>query len=133
MLIQIKNRYNSKLIVDGDYESLKEAIVKNKDNLSLSNLHYSDLSDSDLHNSDLSLSDLSDSDLSNSDLSNSDLRYIIFSNTKFYKEILNKTPIQIIGLKWSILITKLYMKIGCEFHTIEEWREKGNEIAKIFG
>ena len=34
---------------------------------------------------------------------------------------LTKNPIQILGLHWPILIFNFNMRIGCEFHLIEEW------------
>ena len=38
-------------------------------------------------------------------------------------EVLNKAPISLINLQWSILITGQYMRIGCQRHTHEEWRD----------
>ena len=38
-------------------------------------------------------------------------------------EALNKAPISLINLQWSILITGQYMRIGCQRHTHEEWRD----------
>jgi hypothetical protein len=36
-------------------------------------------------------------------------------------EKLDKCPIQLLGLKWFVLITKKNIKIGCELYTAEEW------------
>ena len=38
-------------------------------------------------------------------------------------EVLNKAPISLINLQWSILVTGQYMRIGCQRHTHEEWRD----------
>jgi len=81
MKITIKARWSDRVVFEGEYESLKHAVIdatKKKISLSGSNLSDSDLSDSnlrgsDLRDSDLSGSDLSDSNLRGSNLSDSDL------------------------------------------------------------
>lgn len=42
-------------------------------------------------------------------------------------EILKKTPVSISNLKWDILITDEYMRVGCQRHKIDEWREFTDE------
>jgi len=75
MLIEIKNRFNGKVILSGEYESLKDCLVKNSGaylsgaNLSRADLFGADLSRADLFGADLSGSDLSGSDLSGANLS----------------------------------------------------------------
>jgi len=76
MKITIKARWSDRVVFEGEYESLKHAVIdaaKKKISLSGSNLSDSDLSDSDLSGSDLRDSDLSGSDLRGSDLSGSNL------------------------------------------------------------
>ena len=34
---------------------------------------------------------------------------------------IEKTPLQILGLHWDVLVFDNHMKIGCEFHSIKEW------------
>ena len=34
---------------------------------------------------------------------------------------IRKIPIQIIGLRWPVIIFDSHMRIGCEFHPIKEW------------
>ena len=68
MKIKIEKRYSSETRLEGEAESFKEFVIKNKSDLRGSNLRDSDLRDSDLRGSDLSGSDLSDSNLSDSDL-----------------------------------------------------------------
>ncbi len=72
MKIIIKARWSDRIVFEGEYESLKHAVVDAaKKNISLSG---SDLRDSDLRDSDLSGSNLRGSNLRGSDLSGSDLR-----------------------------------------------------------
>ena len=88
-----------------------EQAVKEKINLSNSNLSYSDLSNSNLSYSDLSNSNLSNSNLSNSNLRNSDLR-----NSK------NKETASLpMFCKWSVCVIGDKIKIGCKENTIEDW------------
>ena len=75
MKIKIERRYSSNTRLEGEAESFKEFVVKNKSDLSGSDLSNSDLSNSDLRGSDLRGSDLRGSNLRGSDLSNSDLRW----------------------------------------------------------
>ena len=77
---KIEKRYSNDILIEGEAESFKEFVIKNKlnlrgSNLRGSNLRDSDLSGSDLRGSNLSDADLSDADLSDSDLSDSDLSY----------------------------------------------------------
>ena len=39
-----------------------------------------------------------------------------------YGEKLVKTPLQLNNLKWLVLISDKYLRIGCQRFTIEEWR-----------
>lgn len=48
-------------------------------------------------------------------------------------EVLNKAPISLISLQWSILITGQYMRIGCQRHTHEEWRDFTNSKIDNMG
>jgi hypothetical protein len=64
MLVEIKKRISNEIIVVGEYENIRDAVEKNKSNLS-----GSDLSNSDLRFSNLSGSNLSGSNLRFSNLS----------------------------------------------------------------
>jgi len=74
-------------------------------------LRDADLSDADLRDADLSGADLRDADLSGADLRDADLSGAYLSGAGLYLQ----TEI------WNILVTPTHIRIGCEFHTIEEW------------
>ena len=74
MKVIIEKRFSSDTLIEGEAESRKDFVVKNKSDLSGSDLRGSDLRGSNLSGSDLSGSDLSGSDLRGSNLSGSDLR-----------------------------------------------------------
>jgi len=97
MKIEIKHRATGSIILCGEYESVKECLEKN--------------SGADLNGANLRGAYLSDADLSGAYLSDA-----IYNGEK-----LDKEPMQIIGLKYFILITKEQIKIGCEIHKAEEW------------
>ena len=46
--IKIKNRYNSEIIVEGEYEDLKQAVIERKDNLRGANLREANLQEANL-------------------------------------------------------------------------------------
>ena len=96
MKLEIKNRWDGSIIYRDEaasFRALVEAAVK---------------SGADLSGADLSRADLSGADLYGADL---------------YGEKLTKNPIQLLGLKWPILITEVHIKIGCEVHKAAEWEK----------
>ena len=47
-------------------------------------------------------------------------------------EKLTKTPLQLNNLKWFVLISDKYLRIGCQRFTIEEWKNFDDEtIVKM--
>jgi len=117
--VEIKNRFNDKIILSGKYESIKDCLEKNRDadlsysdlsysnlrgsNLSYSNLSYSNLSYSNLRGSNLSYSNLSNSNLSYSNLSNSNLSYSDLSNSNLRGSNLSGSDLRGSNLRYSNL------------------------------
>lgn len=119
MNVEIKNRFSGEIILCGEYKSIKECLEKNrKANLFGANLSWANLSGANLSRADLPRADLSGANLSGADL---------------YGAKLDKTPIQILGLLWPIMITKLYIKIGCEIHNADEWDSFKDSRIKLMG
>ena len=87
MNIEIKNRYDEKIILCGEYESIKDCLEKNC-GANLSRVEYN-------------------------------------------REKLDKIPIQVLGLKYQILITKEQIKIGCELHKSSEWEKFKDSRIKL--
>ena len=68
------------------------------------------------------------------DLQGADFRGADLRDANWYGEKLKKEPIQIIGLKYFIIITPEQIKIGCEIHKTDEWAEfSDEEIVKMDG
>lgn len=55
-------------------------------------------------------------------LRGADLRGAYLTGADGEKIIINKTPLQIIGLHWDTFVFDSHIKIGCEFHSIKEWK-----------
>ena len=112
--IKIVSRFDSgKVLLCGKYESIKDCLEKNKEaNLSVANLSRANLSRANLYGANLSGANLSGADLCG--------------------EKLTKTPLQILGFKYFVLILNRQIKIGCEIHNAEKWRNfKDSEIEKM--
>jgi uncharacterized protein YjbI with pentapeptide repeats len=108
-LYEIKNRFSGSVIYSLECNSVKicaETAVRSKTNLS---------------DADLSGADLSGVNFSGAYLSDAHFRGAYFRDADGNKIIIKKTPIQISGLKWAIIIFDSHIKIGCEFHSIANW------------
>ena len=99
------------------------------------NLHDAYLYNADLRNADFRYAtlygaDLSNADLGNADLGNADLRNValngVFGNMKHVKSLQIE--------KYRITYTSEILQIGCQRHTIEEWKNFDNKsILKMGG
>ena len=109
MNIEIKNRFNGKIILCGEYDSIKNALENNKN--------------ADLRGADLGGADLRGADLRGADLGGADLRAA--------KNI--KIPIiSIQGTKDFVYFINNHIKIGCEYHHIEYWKIAYDIIGKEY-
>ena len=71
-------------------------------------------------------------DLRGADLRGAYLRGAYLSGADDKKIKIEKTPLQVLGLHWDIIIFDSHMKIGCEFHSILDWAEyDDNRISKM--
>ena len=85
-------------------------------------LRGADLRGADLGGADLYGADLDGADLRGADLRGADLRGADLRGADLDGEKLVKTPLQLNNLKWFVLISDKYLRIGCQRFTIEEWR-----------
>ena len=100
--------------------------------LSVADLRGADLSVAYLSGADLSRANLSGANLSGANLCEADLRgaNLYEANRNGYK--LNGTPVQILGLYWSVIIFDEHMEIGCEKHSFKDWKRfKDSRIEKM--
>ena len=122
--IKIVSRFDSgKVLLCGKYESIKDCLEKNKE----ANLSGANLSGANLYGANLSGANLSRANLSGANLCGADLY-----GANLCGEKLTKTPLQILGFKYFVLILNRQIKIGCEIHNAEKWRNfKDSEIEKM--
>ena len=94
-------------------EWLQDSDTGERADLSCANLSCANLSRANFLNANLSWVNFLGANLSLADLSCANLRNVI-GNDREIKNI--KTPI------WRVAYTKKILQIGCENHTIEEWK-----------
>ena len=107
MKIEIKNIFTEEVIFSHECENntIKKT-VETAASLGVS-LRGANLRGANLHCADLRGANLYDADL--------------------FGEKLKKSPVLIENLNWSVTITDVHMKIGCQLHTIEDWRSFSDE------
>jgi hypothetical protein len=79
------------------------------------------LTDAYLRGADLRGADLTDADLTGAYLRGAYLTGAYLRGADGKKTTIQKTPIQISGLRWHIIIFDKDMRIGCEYHSLTDW------------
>ena len=101
-------------------------------NLRGADLDGADLDGADLRAADLRGANLDGANLRDADLYGADLRGANLRGANLDGEKLTKTPLQLNNLKWFVLISDKYLRIGCQRFTIEEWKNFDDEtIVKM--
>ncbi len=132
MKLSIMSRFNASLLFEYESEenSLKitlQAAVKSGADLYGANLRGANLRGADLYGADLYCADLYGADLDGANLYGANLRGADLDGEK-----LSKTPLQLNNLKWPVLISDAYLRVGCQRYLIEEWRNFDDEyIVKM--
>ncbi len=98
-------------------------------------LRGANLMDADLRGANLRRAYLRGANLRRADLMGADLRGADLRGASYGAGIaMEKLPIQVWGLVWSVLILDTHMQIGCEFHSLAAWAGFDNErIAMMDG
>jgi len=112
-MYQIKSRFSGKILFEMECTSFKvcvEAAISAGANLFGANLTGADLTGADLFGADLTRANLTGADGK--------------------KTTIKKTPIQISGLRWNIIIFDKDMRIGCEYHSLTDWWSYSDDRIK---
>ena len=122
MKLSILSRFNASILFEYEAKenSLKitlQVAVKTGANLDGANLYGADLYGANLYGADLR-----GANLYRTDLRGANLRGANLCGANLDGEKLVKTPLQLNNLKWFVLISDKYLRIGCQRFTIEEWR-----------
>ena len=112
MKLSILSRFNASILFEYEAE---------ENNLKIT-LQVAVKTGADLYGADLRGADLDGADLYGADLRGADLRGADLYGADLDGEKLVKTPLQLNNLKWFVLISDKYLRIGCQRFTIEEWR-----------
>jgi uncharacterized protein YjbI with pentapeptide repeats len=147
MKVSILSRFNASLLFEYESEensfkiTLQAAVKSGADlygadlrgaNLRDADLRGANLDGADLRGANLDGADLRGANLRGADLDGADLRGANLRGANLYGEKLTKTPLQLNNLKWFVLISDKYLRIGCQRFTIEEWKNFDDEtIVKM--
>ena len=121
MKIEIKCRFSGNVLFSHEAEenTLRltiEAAVTARAYLAGANLAGANLAGANLAGADLAGANLAGADLAGAYLAGANL-----AGANLAGEILKIAPISMLNLKWSVLITAEYMRIGCQRHKHDEW------------
>jgi len=150
MKVEIKHRVTGKILLCGEYESVKECLEKNVGadlggaDLEGANLEGVYLGGAYLEGADLVGAYLVGANLVGADLVGANLGGVYLGRANlgganlggaYYNgEKLTKEPIQLLGLKYFVMIIGTQIKIGCEEHKQKEWwKFADKEIVKMDG
>ncbi|MFT9025961.1 pentapeptide repeat-containing protein, partial [Acetobacter indonesiensis] len=99
-------------------------------NLGDANLRGANLGDANLRSANLRGANLGGANLRGAYLGGANLE-----NTKFSDDVIaNRAPLFLTGLDYDVLILDQHMQIGCELHSIANWRNFDNDrISKMDG
>ena len=132
-MIQIKHKLTGHVLFEAEvnlFRSALEIAVKNGADLHDADLRDADLRDADLHGADLHGADLLDANLRDANLRDANLRYADLHYADLRGADLRyakNAPLILFGLSYSISITDSHISIGCETHSINEWRSFSDE------
>ena len=133
-MYQIKSRFSGKILFEMECTSFKvcvEAAISAGADLTKANLFEADLTGANLTRVNLTRANLFGAHLFGADLTRADLTEADLTRANLFganltgadgkKTTIEKTPIQISGLRWHIIIFDKDMRIGCEYHSLADW------------
>ena len=132
-IIEIRHRHTSGVLFSGEYASLRDAVVAAVN--AGANLADADLAGANLADANLARAYLARANLTGANLTGASLARANLAGAKWLGGIiLQRCPIQLIGLAYPVTILDQHMQIGCELHTLAEWEAFDDErIARMDG
>jgi uncharacterized protein YjbI with pentapeptide repeats len=110
--MKILNRWTDAVIYEGTsgmtMRECLEAATQAGANLTYANLTYANLTGANL----------TDANLTGANLTGANL-----TGAKWRGIVINKAPLQLYGLRWTVTILDEHIQIGCQLHAVSEWRE----------
>jgi Pentapeptide repeats (8 copies) len=137
MKCEIRSRWNADILFAVEAESFRSAVelaIKRGVNLRDANLSEMNLCNADLRGADLRNANLEDADLRGANLSGANLENADLSGANLRDANLGNNRIfSIYGHTDPLVYVNGALQIGCERHTLAEWREKYRQIGKQNG
>ena len=114
--------------------NLRGADLRGAD-LSGADLSGADLRDADLRGANLSVADLRGADLRVANLRGADLSVADLRGASFGEGVTAEQGVlQLIGLRWDVIIFDAHMRIGCQMHPLSDWASfDDRRIAEMDG
>jgi hypothetical protein len=142
MKIEIINRFTGSVIFSHDQENNSTLITLKLAISSGANLYGANLRGADLYGANLCGANLCGANLYGANLYGANLCGANLCGANLYGanlrgadlfgEKLKKSPVLIENLHWSVTITDVHMKIGCQLHAIDDWRSfSDDEISRM--
>jgi uncharacterized protein YjbI with pentapeptide repeats len=92
-------------------------------NLARAYLADANLAGANLAGANLAGANLARANLAGANLADADLAHANLARAKWRNGIvINKAPIQLYGLLWSVTFLDAHMQIGCELHSLADWQ-----------
>ena len=110
--------------------NLRDANLRDA-NLIDANLIDANLIDANLIDANLRGAKLRGAKLSGAKLITANLSGVDLHGANLEGEVLTKAPVCVLNLKWPVLITEEYMRIGCQRYTIDEWKNFNDDQIKV--
>ena len=118
--MKIISRFDGCVLKEVPGDTLRCADLQGAD-LRWADLQGADLQGADLRWADLRWAVLQGADLTRANLRGADLEGADLRDADLEGEKLTLAPMQLIGLRWPVLITGQYLRIGCQRHPHETW------------
>ena len=131
---EIKNRYTGEVLFTFEYDEKNTSGIIVRDALEKALSFGADLRCADLRFADLRFANLEGAKLEGADLRYADLRFAKLEGAKLEGanlECAKNAPLIISGLSYTCYIDGMgNMRIGCQIHTVEEWKKFTDEQIK---
>lgn len=138
MKIEIKSRWDdTKIILCGEYESIKDCLWRNKQaNLQSANLRFANLQFADLRSADLRSADLQSANLQFADLQSANLRFADLQSADLQSANLQSADLQFADLRFAKgyvnsyeIFVEIIRQQKLELFTDQEWSIIGQIIV----
>ena len=118
---EIKSRWSGDVIYTAELPDDTQSGMAVRAALEQATRAGANLCGADLRAADLSGANLRDANLSGADLRGANLSGADLRGADINGETITRVPVQVANLRWDVLITEGYLRIGCLRHTHAEW------------